>query len=288
MDTKNLSPSKARRAALRFRYVVLGAFVLILAFIGIVAVLVNGRDGSVSPGVLSKLDADVERPAPDPSIGGGKKAFGGMRGAKKVGMARVKGRIHASLSDDDGDDRDDLPTEERRLLSAIEEGRDDDSLEKVLKVLPDAAASTNAEIRSELVDALDSFGVPAMNHLLPFLADPDDDVRQSAIDSWTSTLGEVEDEKMKAKLITAVMQVLNDEDALESMTSELIGMDEKLALQVLVDVIEGGKAPKQAVAAAREQYEFLTGDEYSTVEDADKWLAENYEPPSPGNVANGN
>ena len=127
-----------------------------------------------------------------------------------------------------------------------------------------------------------------MNHLLPFLADPDDDVRQSAIDSWTSSLGEVEDEKMKAGLITAVMQVMKDEDALESMTSELIGMDEKIALQVLVDVIEGGKASKQAVAAAKEQYEFLTGDEYTTVEAADKWLAENYEPRDQEKATDGN
>ena len=42
---------------------------------------------------------------------------------------------------------------------------------------------------------------------------------------------------------------------------ELIDMDERIALQTLVDVIEGGKAAPQGVAAAREQYEFLTGDE---------------------------
>ena len=62
----------------------------------------------------------------------------------------------------------------------------------------------------------------------------------------------------------------------------------KISRRRLVDVIEGGKAPKQSVAAAREQYEFLTGDEYTTVEDADKWLTENYEPPSQGSAANGN
>ena len=292
MDTKNLSPSKARRAALRFRYVVFGALVLVLALVGIVVVLVNGGGGSVSAGGLSNPRADIERPAPGPSIGGGKKAFGGMHGAKRVGASRGRGRIHAGLSDDDGEDMDDLPPEDRRLLSAIEEGRDDDSLEKVLKVLPEAAASTNAEIRSELVDALDSFGVQAMNHLLPFLADPDDDVRQSAIDSWTSTLGEVDDEKMKAKLITAVkkMGIINfgsmNVDHVYSM-QHFVQPGETLQSGAY-NIYCGGKGLNQSVAAAREQYEFLTGDEYTTVEDADKWLTENYEPPSQGSAANGN
>ena len=59
---------------------------------------------------------------------------------------------------------------------------------------------------------------------------------------------------------------------------ELIDMDEKLALQTLVDVIEGGKAAPQGVATAREQYEFLTGEEYTNIDAANQWLAENYEP----------
>ena len=53
------------------------------------------------------------------------------------------------------------------------------------------------------------------------------------------------------------------------------------------DVIEGGKAAPQGVATAREQYEFLTGDEYTTVEAANQWLAENYEPPEPEAAAAG-
>ena len=190
---------------------------------------------------------------------------------------RSSRHVDADASDDT-DERTDLPPNDRRLLKAIEQARDDESLDQIVKLLPEAAASTNTEIRSELVDAIDDFGVAAMNHLLPFMADPDDDVRQSALDSWTSNLGEIEDEKTRAKLITAVMQVLDDEDALESMTMELTDMDEKIAIQTLVDVIEGGKARPKAVTAAREQYEFITGDEYTTIESADQWLTENYEP----------
>lgn len=262
--------------------------VLLLALIGAGIVCVKGRGGSADNGeaVVKPSENSVEATGrKTPAANGVSTVRGDRRREKSKGRDRFRVR---SVGDDHDYDDDNVSPADKRLLTAIEEGRDDDSLEKILAVLPEASASTNAEVRSELVDALGWFGVPAMNHLLPFLVDSDDDVRQSAIDSWTSSLGEIEDEKMKAKLIAAVMQVLNDEDALESMTSELIGMDEKIALQTLVDVIEGGKAPKQAVAAAKEQYEFLTGDEYTTVEDADKWLAENYEPPNKENGTDGN
>ena len=178
-----------------------------------------------------------------------------------------------------------MSPEDRRLMDAIEQGRDDDDLERLVKLIPDVTASTNAEVRAELVDAIGWFDVQGMNHLLPFMADSDEDVRESAIDNWTSALDEVEDEKTRANMIGAVMQVLTDEDALESMSSGLIDMDEKIALQTLVDVIEGGKASPEGVAAAREQYEFLTGDEYTTIEAANQWLEENYEPPDPKNDA---
>lgn len=251
---------------MKLKYRLCGLIIIVLILVGIVFVWVNDRGGFVEEGdtAIKSVKSDLLK----------KTSVASAHIIKRRGMVNGNGGAENRYA---GDDDYGMSNDDRRLLDAIEEGLGDDSLEKILRVLPEASTTTNAEIRSELVDALGWFGVPAMNHLLPFLADPDDDVRQSAIDSWTSSLGEVEDEKMKAGLITAVMQVLNDEDALESMATELTDMDEKLALQVLVDVIEGGKASKQAIAAAREQYEFLTGDEYTTVEAADKWLEENYE-----------
>ncbi len=189
-------------------------------------------------------------------------------------------------SGDEGD-VDDMSPADRRLMDAIEQGRDDDDLDRLVKIIPEVLASTNAEVRAELVDAIGWFDVKGMNHLLPFMADPDDDVRESAIDNWTSALGEVEDEKMRAQMVGAVMQVLTDQDALESMVNELIDMDERVALQTLVDVIEGGKAAPQGVATAREQYEFLTGEEYTNIDAANQWLAENYEPPAQESDATG-
>ena len=207
---------------------------------------------------------------------------------KRVDRKGRSRRADVSKADPgDGGVGDEMSPADRLLMDAIDQGRDDEDLDRLVKIIPEVSASTNAEVRAELVDAIGWFHVKGMNHLLPFMADPDDDVRESAIDTWTSALSEVEDEKMRAQMIGAVMQVLTDEDALESMTNELIDMDERIALQTLVDVIEGGKAAPQGVSAAREQYEFLTGDEYTTVEAANQWLAENYEPPEPEGDAAG-
>ncbi|MBR1920589.1 MAG: hypothetical protein IJ829_01140, partial [Kiritimatiellae bacterium] len=57
-----------------------------------------------------------------------------------------------------------------------------------------------------------------------------------------------------------------------------IGVDEKLAVESLVRVITGSGS-KEGVAKARETYEFVTGEEWSGVEDAERWLAEEYDPP---------
>ena len=270
---------------MRVKYVV-GAFLVLLALVGILAVRAIGRsrapDGDEPSGdshsnMVSRAGGATaaKRPAARRSSGSRKRA---ERGSE---IRRVSVDAPDSGDDPEDEEDDDMSPEDRRLMDAIEQGRDDDDLERLVKLIPDVSASTNAELRAELVDAIGWFDVQGMNHLLPFMADPDEDVRESAIDNWTSALSEVEDEKMRAHMVGAVMQVLTDEDALESMTAEFIDMDEKIALQTLIDVIEGGKSAPQGVAAAREQYEFITGDEYTTVEAANAWLAENYEPPEP-------
>lgn len=262
----------------------------LLALLALVAVVVAWAVGRGCTGGGDDAGPRVERRADGAKAS--KRTAAGRPSSQRKRVDRKTNRIRRATVDapkpddlEDGDD--DMSPADRRLMEAIERGQEDESLEQLVKVIPEVSASTNAEVRSEFVDALGSFGEQGMNYLLPFMADPDDDVRGNAIDNWTSALGEVEDEKMRARMIGAVMQVLADEEALEFMSNELIDMDERIALQTLVDVIEGGKATPQGVSTAREQYEFLTGDEYTTVEAANQWLAENYEPPEPEAAAAG-
>lgn len=172
-------------------------------------------------------------------------------------------------------DRTDLSATEKRQLNAIQNALDKEDLAALLAVLPDASKSPNAEVRNEMVDALGWFGEEAMLELLPFMADRDEDVAQSALDSWTTSLSEIEDEKEKATLIESAMLVIRDEDGLESMVMELDDCDELVAMQTVINLIESHN-PK-AVRVAREHYEFMTGDEYTSLEAAEKWMYENYE-----------
>ena len=258
-----------------------GSVLALLALAAVVMMCVIGRksDAGGSESSVEQKGAHEAVGAPTSRRPASVRSPTSRKRADRKSRPRRADVAKADSDDGGGDDDDDMSPADRRLMDAIEQASDDDDLDRLVKLIPEVSASTNAEVRSELVDAIGWFDVKGMNHLLPFMADQDDNVRESAIDNWTSSLGEVEDEKLRAQMVGAVMQVLTDEDALESMVNELIDMDERLALQTLVDVIEGGKAASQGIAAAREQYEFLTGEEYTTIDAANQWLAENYEPP---------
>lgn len=173
-------------------------------------------------------------------------------------------------------DRPDLSPADRKLVDGIKDALDGERLKDLLKLLPEAMASKNVEVRSDLVDALGWFGRDAMLELLPLMADPDEDVAESAVDNWTMALNEVDDEMEKSTSVEAAMRVLKNEDALEAMVLELDDCDDMVALQALVNVIEGDN--EVAAAVAREHYEFMTDEEYSGIESANKWLEKNYVP----------
>ncbi len=176
-------------------------------------------------------------------------------------------------------DRTDLSLSEKELMSGIEKAQDDDDLEQLRKLIPQASVSTNVEIRSDLVDALGWFGKDAMEDLLPFMADEDEDVRNDAIDYWTGALGEIEDVKSRGSMIEMVMKVIKDEDALDAMTTELSDLEDIDALQVLVNVMSEPDISPNAVKAAKEHYEFVTGEEWKGIDAAEEWLRENMDEP---------
>lgn len=171
---------------------------------------------------------------------------------------------------------DDMAPEDQKRMDAISDAMDEDDFAAVTALIPDVQTSTNAEVRSEMVDALGSFGKKALVELLPFMADPDSEVAENARDQWTMALSDVTSERSKCKYIEAAMGILTDEEALDSMMTELTDCDDRLAIQTIVNVISSGTP--QAVAAAKEQYEFITGEEYTNIADAEAWLQENYEP----------
>ena len=182
--------------------------------------------------------------------------------------------------ENDGDDDDDDLTPEERALSKrikdLDEEKPED-LEKAVACAKEALNCTNAEIRQDMVDALGRFGEKGLPQLTPFLVDPDEDVRDSAMNEWSMALGEIEDEPEKIGIVELAMSILTDEEALEEIADEYVGADEKLAVESLLRIIEGGGS-KERIAKAKETYEFVTGDEFTDRAAAEKWIAEEYVP----------
>lgn len=190
---------------------------------------------------------------------------------RKVKIPVADGFIEAEVVEDE-----DMSPEDQKLMDAIYEAMGGENYAAVTSLISDVQASANPAVRSELVDALGSFGKKALVELLPFMADPDPDIAESARDQWTMALSDVTNEKTKCRYIESATGILTDDDCLDAMMTELTDCDDRLAIQTIVNIISSGTP--QAVAAAKEQYEFITGEEYTNVADAEAWLQENYEP----------
>lgn len=176
-------------------------------------------------------------------------------------------------------DDDELSPEELTLKEAIEKSLDDEDLAAARALAAQAMAVSNTDIRQAMVDTLGWFGVKALPEITPFLADPDEDVRDAALSEWSTAISDINDEGEKLGVVELAMHVLTNEDALEDISGEYIGTDEKLAVESLLRVIEAGGS-KNGIAKAKETYEFVTGEEFVDRAAAEKWIAEEYEPPT--------
>lgn len=204
-------------------------------------------------------------------------ADAGRRPRPTSKAADRKPKPQLDLTDDDDEDSKRTP-EEKRLAADVEKALDEEDFELAKKCAPLALKCKDAEIRQSMVDTLGWFGEKAIPELTPFLADPDEDIADNAMSEWEMAVSSVEDDAEKIGMVELAMQVLSNEDSLESISSEYIGVDEKLAIESLLRVIEGGGSAK-GVAKAKETYEFVTGEEFTDRAAAEKWIAEEYEPP---------
>ncbi len=168
---------------------------------------------------------------------------------------------------------DEFTPEEQKIADAIQAALDDDSLKALQASLEAAANSTNVALRQAAVDALAWFGEKALPELTMFMADKDDDVRDAACSAWTMAVSSIENTEVRGAAVEAAMSVVYDRDQLDSMVMEINDMSNVQQLQILTQLIEGEN--KIAAEAAKEHYEFVTGEAYESVEAAQKWLDEN-------------
>ena len=171
-----------------------------------------------------------------------------------------------------------LKPEERQMLDELNEAMCGEDLELVSFAAGELAKDQNPVIRRAAVEAISWFGDKGLPDMVVFLVDSDEEVASLAKERWSLGVQEVEDEQERVSLAKLGMLYVKDEDSLTTFMGDLTTVNDDLKImQAVVDLIEEG-TPESA-AVAREQYEWMTGDEYKDVDTADLWLQENYEPP---------
>ena len=169
------------------------------------------------------------------------------------------------------------PEPDQKIMAAADAAIDEDDLDLARSLAEQALASNNKELREMVVDALGWFGEEAMSELTPFMSDPDEDVAEQATSHWKDALQEVSDDGTKAGIVEMSLNALKNKEILEDVANELMDIDELAALQVIVNVMEGGN--DAATEALREVYDSITGEEWTGVDAAEDWLQKNYTPP---------
>lgn len=175
-----------------------------------------------------------------------------------------------------------MKPENRKTAEAIQSSLDNEDFESIRTHVDQALKSDDPEFREHVVDALSWFGAAALPELTAFLSDDEPDVADAAANAWQQALAEIEDEKLKASTAQAAMTMLSNPETLNMLMAEITSQgDDLVSMQAIVDIIEDGT--EEAVKAAMESYEDLTGHKWRDVETAEAWLRENYEAPEPDN-----
>ena len=183
-----------------------------------------------------------------------------------------------------------ISPEERALLQELQAALDSDDFNAVkrasekIRAYGDAApraaggSSSGAEsgavsMRRKAIEALGWFGSAALPELTAFLGDSDAETAQEALSRWEEAVADVDDELEKAKIVILASQVLEDADALDAIQMHLAMMgDEGIACQACLDILDIGT--DAAKLKAKEQLDFITGEEFETVEQVHAWIDE--------------
>lgn len=169
---------------------------------------------------------------------------------------------------------DGLSDGEREAMDHLDDLVAEENYPEVQSMLRAYGPSRNPAVRERVVDALGWFGEKAIVDLTPFLGDENEDVRNAAAAQWNAAVAEVEDDREKAALVAQTMLVITDPEMLEEVAFHLFEIeDEAEAVRVVKSVVAAaGDSNPAAVAAAKEAYEFITGDDWTDQPDSNPGL----------------
>ncbi|MCL2104469.1 MAG: hypothetical protein FWH21_05370 [Kiritimatiellaeota bacterium] len=166
-----------------------------------------------------------------------------------------------------------LTAREKPFVQKMQDALDEEDLEGVIEAANVLMTSESVDARRDTVWALGWFGVQALPQLAQMLGDPEEDIAKTAAFHFEGGVRDVMDDQLKADLLEAAFLTVKDRDDLESLAMLFNELPDSLAVRQLVSIIESGNL--LAGSVARDQYAFITGEEYTSRDDAEKWIAEN-------------
>ena len=161
------------------------------------------------------------------------------------------------------------------LARAIDTAFWDDDKEAALSAAMDAAYSGNVELREKAVETIAWYGPDGMDALTAFFADKNESVAEAAREAWIDALGAIDDDEARVAMIEPLCKTVTDPEMADGMLMSLNGMANIAQMQVMISLMDIGS--DEVAAAARDHYAFVTGEDFTTVEAAQKWLDENWE-----------
>jgi hypothetical protein len=161
------------------------------------------------------------------------------------------------------------PTE-KKGLDELQLALDDENLDKVRAASAALARSASPYVRGKVVESLRWFKQPAVVDLRGMLRDSDPEVASDAQDGWLDAVKTIADEETKAKELYEGMTQIQDVDALRESVMEFYDIDDGLALQYIVNLINSGNPGARQVG--NEGYEHIAGEAYTTPEAAQSWI----------------
>lgn len=195
------------------------------------------------------------------------------REARRAERRKKKSEKRERPDDDglvDSGEYDAFSGKDKQLAKEMDAAFWDDDMTGAIALASSAINSDNVELREKAVECLAWYDVDGMAALTPFLTDPDEGIAAKAIAAWTDALAHIDDDNERADIVRLMAKGLKSVDAINNMLITTGNDSDLSTMQIIVDVIDCGT--EEAMAAAREHYEFMTGEEFTTLEAAEEWL----------------
>lgn len=221
---------------------------------------------------IEKSSDDVESVSVEVSLSGEVDLVQpGVRASEEIGVA------------DDEVDEDELVGVQRRVFEELQEALDRESLSGVRK----AVAKFNAKaagggldgrvpkcLRAKAVEALGWYGKDAAVDMFTFMADVDAEIADDACSQFEQALlDDSMSQSERAELLTAALKALTDSDAIDRILSNLNDFPNSLKADTIASILESGSEAAKAVM--REQIEVYLESDVASLDDIERWKAEN-------------